>query len=208
MKSTNDDTHAWKVLPALVAATLILLAAGPRTALAHCDTVNGPVVTDAKEALDSGDITPVLKWLKPDAEPEVRAAFDKTLVVRKGSPAARELADTWFFETLVRVHRAGEGAPYTGLKPAGTIVEPGIEAADHALASGSIDPLVKDLTAAIDASVREHFRHAADAAREKDVSVQAGREYVEAYVQFIHYVERLHQEATGQASEEHHHAEE
>jgi hypothetical protein len=207
MKNANDNTRAWKVLPALVAATLILLAAGPRAALAHCDTVNGPVVTDAKTALDSGDLTPVLKWLKPDAEPEIRAAFDKTLVVRKGSPAARELADTWFFETLVRVHRAGEGAPYTGLKPAGTVVESGIEAADHALESGSIDPLVKDLTAAIDASVRKSFQRAADAVPEKDTSVQAGRKYVEAYVQFIHYVERLHQEVTGPACEEHHHAE-
>jgi hypothetical protein len=170
--------------------------------------VNGPVVTDAKKALDSGDLTPVLKWLKPDAEPEIRAAFDKTLVVRKGSPDARELADTWFFETLVRVHRAGEGAPYTGLKPAGTNIEPGIEAADHALESGSIDPLVTDLTAAVGTSVRERFQRASDAAREKDASVQAGREYVEAYVQFIHFVERLHQEATGKASEDHHHAEE
>jgi hypothetical protein len=204
MKSTNDNTHAWKVLPALVAATLILLAAVPKAALAHCDTVNGPVITDAKKALNSGDMTSVLKWLKPDAEPEIRAAFDKTLVVRKGSPAARELADTWFFETLVRVHRAGEGAPYTGLKPAGTDIEPGIEAADHALESGSIDPLVKDLTAAVGASVRERFQRASDAAREKDASVQAGREYVEAYVQFIHFVERLHQEAAGQGSEEHH----
>jgi hypothetical protein len=180
----------------------------PSPALAHCDTMNGPVVTDAKKALDSGDLTPVLKWIKTDTEPEIRAAFDKALAVRKGSPAARDLADTWFFETLVRVHRAGEGAPYTGLKPAGTNVDPGIEAADHALESRSVDPLVKDLTSAIDASVRERFRRASNAAREKDASVEAGRRYVEAYVQFIHYVERLHQEATGQVSEDHQHQEE
>jgi len=167
--------------------------------------MNGPVVTDAKKALDSGDPTAVLKWVKPEAEPEIHAAFAKTLAVRKASPAAKELADTWFFETLVRVHRAGEGAPYTGLEPAGTEVEPGIEAADHALESGSVDPLVKDLTSAIEASVRERFRHAVDAAREKDASVQAGREYVEAYVQFIHFVERLHHEAAGEVSEDEHH---
>jgi len=208
MRRSNNDIRAWTVLLAFAVTTLILLAAGPTPALAHCDTVNGPVVTDAKKALDSGDLTPILKWVKTDAEPEIRAAFDRTLTVRKSSPAARDLADTWFFETLVRVHRAGEGAPYTGLKPAGTDVEPGIEAADRALESGSIDPLVKDLTAAIDASVRDRFRRAASAAREKDTSVQAGREYVETYVQFIHYVERLYQEATGQASEDHHHAEE
>jgi hypothetical protein len=208
MKKSNKNTHAWATLPALAVTGLILLAAGPIPALAHCDTMSGPVVTDAKKALDTGNLTPVLKWIKTDAEPEIRAALDKTLAVRKTGLAARDLADTWFFETLVRVHRAGEGEPYTGLKPAGTKVEPGIEAADHALESGSIDPLVKELTAAIDASVRERFRRAADAAHNRDASVQAGREYVEAYVQFIHYVERLHQEATGQASEDHHHAEE
>jgi len=188
--------------------TLILLGAIPKPALAHCDTMNGPVVTDARKALDSGDVTPVLKWIKPDAEPEIRAAFAKTLAVRKGGPAAKDLADTWFFETLVRVHRAGEGAPYTGLKPVGTEVEPGIEVADHALESGDIDPLVKDLTVAIDESAREKFQRASAAAREKDASVQAGREYVEAYVQFIHFVERLHQEAPGQVSEGEHYGEE
>jgi hypothetical protein len=208
MRKSHKNTHAWATLPALAVTALILLAAGPNPALAHCDTMSGPVVTDAKKALDSGDLTPVLKWIRTDAEPEIRAAFDKTLAVRKSGTAARDLADTWFFETLVRAHRAGEGEPYTGLKPAGTNVEPGIEAADHALESGSIDPLVKELTAAIDASVRERFRRVADAAHDKDASVQAGREYVEAYVQFIHYVERLHQEATGHASEEHHPVEE
>lgn len=198
-------TRTWAGLPALAVTTMLLLGAVPRPAQAHCDTMNGPVVNDAKKALDSGDPTPVLKWVKPEAEPGIRAAFAKTLAVRKASPAAKELADTWFFETLVRVHRAGEGAPYTGLKPAGTEVEAGIEAADHALESGSVDPLVNDLTSAIEASVRERFSHAVAAAREKDASVQAGREYVEAYVQFIHFVERLQQEATGEVSEEEHH---
>lgn len=202
---SNARTRTWVVPLALTVTTMILLGSRSTLALAHCDTMNGPVVTDAKRALDSGDPAPVLKWVKPEAEPEIRAAFAKTLAVRKGGSAAKDLADTWFFETLVRVHRAGEGAPYTGLKPAGTEVEPGIEAADHALESGAIDPLVKDLTAAIEVSVRDRFRRAIDAAREKDASVQAGREYVEAYVQFIHFVERLHQEAAGQVSEDAHH---
>lgn len=207
MRSRNH-TRARAILPALAITTMILTSAIPRPALAHCDTMDGPVVTDAAKALDSGDLTPVLKWVKPHAEPEIRAAFHRVLAVRKGGPAAKDLADTWFYETLVRVHRAGEGAPYTGLVPAGAEVEPGIEAADHSLASGAIDPLVNELTAAIDASVREKFERAATAAREKDASVEAGREYVESYVQFIHFVERLHQETAGQfPAEEHHHQE-
>ena len=75
---------------------------------AHCDTMNGPVVASARQALESGDLTPVLKWIPQTSEAEARAAFARTLQVRAASPAARELADFYFFETLVRLHRTGE----------------------------------------------------------------------------------------------------
>ena len=42
----------------------------------------------------------------------------------------KELSDQFFIKTLVRVHRAGEGAPYTGIRPAGTDLGPAIPAAD------------------------------------------------------------------------------
>ena len=95
--------------------TIFLLAVAvtlPGQARAHCDTLDGPVVADARTALDQNDITPVLKWISAEDEKAVRAAYDQTLVVRKQSPEAKALADTYFFETLVRIHRAGEGAPY------------------------------------------------------------------------------------------------
>jgi hypothetical protein len=95
----------------------------PRIAGSHCDTLEGPVVMTAKAALDKGDVTPVLKWVKKEHEGEIREAFKNTLAVRKMSPEARKLADKYFFETLVRIHRAGEGAPYTGLQ-LGQAVEP------------------------------------------------------------------------------------
>jgi len=175
-----------------------------QTAFAHCDTMDGPVITEAKQALEKGDITPILKWVRADAEPEIKAAFQKTLAVRSKGPDAKALADTYFFETLVRVHRAGEGAPYEGIKPAGTQVEPGIEAADKTLESGSADALVKDLTNKVAEGIRERFAHALEANKHKDASVEAGREFVEAYVTFMHYVERLHEDATTNPS---HHAE-
>src|SRR5512146_166140 len=109
----------------------------PRTAVAHCDTMDGPVVKAAQLALRAGDATPVLKWVPKADEAQIRALFERTLKVRALSPEARELADNYFFETLVRVHRAAEGEPYTGLKPAGTEVEPGIALADKALQMGS-----------------------------------------------------------------------
>jgi len=174
------------------------LGGGPRTAAAHCDTMDGPVVADAIRALETSDPEPVLKWVRKEAEAEIREAFAKTLVVRGKGPEAKELADRWFFETLVRVHRAGEGAPFTGLKPAGT-VEPAVAAADKALETGSVDALAKEVAEATEKGIRERFARAAAKKAHAGHTVEAGREYVEAYIEYVHYVERLHADATGVA---------
>jgi hypothetical protein len=166
------------------------------TVLAHCDTMDGPVVAEAKAALEKGDVTAVLKWVKKDHEEEVGAAFKKALAVRSKGPEAKELADTYFFETLVRLHRAGEGAPYTGLKPAGA-VEPPVAAADKAIADGNVENLAKRIGQAAEKSVRERFEQLIEAKKHKDESVEAGREYVETYVLFVHYVEGLHNAIAG-----------
>jgi hypothetical protein len=179
----------------------LLFAALSRNAFAHCDTLDGPVVQTARIALEKGDVTPVLKWVQADDEKEIRAAFQKTLAVRAKGTEAKELADMYFFETLVRVHRAGEGAPYTGLKP-GEAVDPAVELADKALESRSVDKLVDVLTKAMANGIRERFQHASETQKHADDSVAAGREFVEAYVIFTHYVEGLH--ATIKGSGDHH----
>jgi hypothetical protein len=162
-----------------------------RTVFAHCDTLEGPVVQTARTALEKGDITPLLKWVREKDEKEIRDAFAKTLAVRAKGPEAKELADRYFFETLVRIHRAGEGAPYTGLKP-GAAVDPAVALADQALATGSADKLVDALTDAMANGIRERFQQASETQKHADDSVAAGREFVEAYVTFTHYVEGLH----------------
>lgn len=169
-----------------------LFAAFPMRSGAHCDTMDGPVVADAKRALETGDVVPVLKWVKEDREPEIRAAFAKTLAVRGQSAEARELADRYFFETLVRIHRAGEGEPYTGLKPADGPVEPGIAAADQAIASGNVESLLTDLSENEAASIRRQFQRVMETKKHAEESVEAGREYVKAYVEFIHHAEQGH----------------
>jgi hypothetical protein len=181
------------------AAALVLLA-WPARADAHCDTLDGPVVKAAREALASNDVTKVLRWVRAQDEPEIRAAFDRTIRVRKSGAEAREMADQWFFETLVRVHRVGEGAPYLGLQPAGS-VEPAIALADRAIEKGSPAALVDELTSSVTKGLRERFSETAAAARRADASVEDGRAFVEKYVEFIHYVERLHLAATTGAGE-------
>ena len=169
----------------------LLCIAGNKNAFAHCDTLDGPVVQTARMALEKGDITPLLKWVQASDEKEIRIAFKKTLDVRTKGLEAKELADMYFFETLVRIHRAGEGAPYTGLKP-GTAVDPAVALADKALESGSVDKLIGVLSKAMSNGIRERFQHAGETRKHADDSVAAGRKYVKAYVIFTHYVEGLH----------------
>jgi len=174
--------------------TALLLV--PRIASPHCDTLDGPVVKTARVALEKGEVTPVLKWIRKEDEPEIRAAFAKTLAVRGKGPEAKDLADTYFFETLVRVHRAGEGAAYTGLKPAGTDLGPAVAGADKALESGSVEDLVRLVTDEVAKGIRERFARATEAKRRAEESIESGREFVEAYVTFVHYVERMDLDAT------------
>jgi Family of unknown function (DUF6448) len=82
----------------------------------HCDTMDGPVVSAARKALEAEDVNFALAYVPESGEAEVRSAFEKVLRACKADQAAREVADLYFFETVVRVHRAGEGAPYTGLR--------------------------------------------------------------------------------------------
>src|SRR5688572_28425371 len=177
----------WPVL----AFAVILIA--PARVLAHCDGLDGPVVKAAQRALDTRNPAFALIWVQAKDESEVRATFERTLAVRALSPKAKELADRFFFETLVRVHRAGEGAPFTGLKPAGRDLGPAIPAADKAIEEGSVESVVKLLTAAMQERLREHFNEVVHTRTFQAGDVAAGRAYVKAYVEFIHYVERVYE---------------
>ena len=183
-------------MKALVTAVVLSLASiliTPVSALAHCDTMNGPVVLAAKKALATGNVNLVLVWVQKKDEQGIRDAFNKTIAVRKQSQSARELADMYFFETLVRIHRAGERVAYTGLKSGTEAVEPGIELADKAIEKGSAREVVSELSAAMHKNIEELFASVNGRKQYNQDDVEAGREFVSSYVKFIHYVERLHQ---------------
>jgi Family of unknown function (DUF6448) len=185
-----------------LAAVVLLLASS--TALAHCDGMDGPVVKAARRALEARDVNLVLIWVQKKDEAEIRRAFEDTLTVRSLSSQAKDFADRYFFETLVRLHRAGEEAPYTGLKPAGRDLGPAIPAADWALQEDSAEQLKLLLADAMQRGLREHFAKALAKRKFRSDDLAAGREYVEAYVEFIHYVERVYQAST-QAARGHFH---
>lgn len=169
-------------------ATMMLVALVSSPAAAHCDSMSGPVVKDAQVALASGKIDPVLKWVGKDDEAAIRDAFKMTLAVRGESETARNVADQYFFETLVRIHRATEGEAFTGLKPAGS-VDPAIAAADRALESGNVDQLADETAAAVREAIQHRFTDAYDKRKMAEQSVERGRQYVQAYVEFTHFVE-------------------
>ena len=172
-----------------LAFVLTLLVITTSDVSAHCDSMEGPVVKASQKALETGNINYVLVWVRAEDEKELKAMFDKVNVVRSLSPVAKELADMYFFETVVRVHRMGEGVGYTGLKPAGYQIEEGIEAADIAITENSLDPIYAHLNKVQNPKIEDYF---AELQSKKDYDVndlKAGREYVEAYVHFIHYVE-------------------
>ena len=167
----------------------------PSRSYAHCDGMDGPVVKAAQKAIETGNVKLALIWANSAAENEIRRAFNQTLTVRKLSPESRDLADRFFFETLVRLHRAGEGEPYTGLKPAGRDLGPAIPAADGALVSGSPDKLIELLTRAARDAVRKRFEAAISRKTYDADNLQAGRKYVAAYIEFVHTVEGLYEAA-------------
>ena len=146
----------------------------------HCDTLDGPVVTAARRALEAGDPALVLPYVPKAGEGEVREAFAKAAALRGESPAARELAERWFFENVVRIHRAGEGAPYEGLKPAGLDEGPVIPVAEHAVETGEPNELIAALAGIVEHEVRHRLAHVKKLEASADGDVDAGREYVEA----------------------------
>ena len=162
--------------------------------LAHCDTMAGPVVKAAREALRTQNVNLVLIWVQKKDEAEVKEKFRQTLAVRKLNSEARKLADNYFYETIVRLHRAGEGEPYTGLKPLGTDLGPVIPLADKSLTARSADELLKLFPADARADIQARFQEALRQQRFDVNDVEAGRAYVKAYITFMHHVEELYEQ--------------
>jgi hypothetical protein len=175
------------ILLVLITATSFFLAS--KIALSHCDTLAGPVITDARKALETENINLVLIWVQQKDEAEIRKAFEETLTMRKMNSEAKDFADRYFFETLVRIHRAGEGASYSGLKSGE--IEHVISVADKALTS-EIRPVKELLLNEIQEELMKRYQEVKGKQNYDKNDVTAGREYVTAYVSFIHYVEAIH----------------
>lgn len=176
---------------AMAAALMVFM---PLSASAHCDTMAGPTVADGYKAIESGNVNYVLKWVQPEYEKEIESKFNLIMKMKDLSPETKEVAEQYFFSELVRVHRAGEGASFDGLKPLGTPVDEVVEAADESIAVGNLDPinemneegLIPDERMA---EIAERFEKVMSLTNFDVNNLGGGREYIEAYVSFFKYAE-------------------
>ena|SRR3990172_6333894 len=170
----------------------------------HCDTMDGPVVRAAMSALEAGDVTLVLPFVHKEGEEEVIAAFDKVMRARACGDPAGEVADRYFFETVVRIHRAGEGAPYTGLKPAGLGEGLVIPVAERAIETGSADVLIALLAETVRGQLGRRFDEVMHLKEQAPWSVDHARAYVKAMLGLEVYSHGLYEFAKSEPHAAHH----
>ena len=175
----------------LIGLFISFMFALPVTSLAHCDSYDGPVVVDAVKALETNNVNLVLKWIYQEQEQEIISLFNKTYNLRDGDKEIYQIVEKHFLETLVRLHRETEGAPFTGLKPAGT-TKGIVRLSDQAIENSDVDYLLKRLNGHIERVVREKYNLVSDLHKVKDESPEKGREYVKAYVDYTHTLEAIH----------------
>jgi hypothetical protein len=190
----------------LTASVLVTVLSGTQSAQAHCDSIDGPVAKAALAALETGNVNLALPYAPSTAENEIKAAFSESMKVRVLGPGAKQLADRAFIETTVRLHRAGEGAAYTGLKPAGIDYGPAIPAAEAAIATGDLRQVKTLLVEEVDhqlAARLDHVLETQTGAKEPQTiaEIPAARERASAELAFVTYVEGLRQAVAGAGHE-------
>lgn len=172
--------------------TVALILGFTSTTQAHCDRLNGPVAVAAKKALETGNVLKALIWVGEQQAEELKAKFTQSLEVYNNGEPSRQLAERYFMETTVRLHREVEGMPYTGLKPAQASSED-IQTAEQALDSGDLSPVTDLLAEEIQQKTNELYKQAMQAKESRGESVEAGRRWVDAYVKYIVHVHSLYQ---------------
>ncbi len=153
---------------------------------ANCDRELGPIVITAKKAIKSGDVSPLLKWTKPKYEQQIRTAFAQDQKVRTLSPEAKIVADNYFLNTAVRLHMAGEGQGFHGIKP-GFGAKPLI-GANEALNNQDIDKLILKYEKDLAVQLRAKYDAVMSLDKTKDINLKDGRAWVVNYAHYLHYV--------------------
>lgn len=189
-KIINPSKSSLQTILSVVFVSLFMIF-GSLPATAHCDSYDGPTIKDAMKALETNNVNLVLKWITPEQGKEIIPLFNKTYALKSGDKEVYAIVEKHFFETLVRLHRETEGAPYTGLKPAGTTKKI-VQLSDQAIVSKDIEDLLGKLNNHIGKVIKEKYEKVAALDKAKNDSPEKGREFVEAYVDYTHTIEAIH----------------
>ena len=187
MKTINAIKKSFEKVALLL---VMIMLAFNMPAFAHCDSYDGPVIQDALKALEQEEVSFVMKWIEEDHETEVEDLFNKTVALKKGDAEVYDIIEKHFLETLVRLHREGEGAPFTGLKPAGSTT-PIVQMADESIENKGVDVLLTNLHQHIQEVITEKYEKVMALSKVKDNSIAEGRAYVLAYVDYTHTLEAI-----------------
>lgn len=186
-KTVNKTATLQRILFTSLFAIMLFMVT---PASAHCDSYDGPVIKEALQALETNKVELVYKWITPTQESEITDLFNKTYALKNGDKEIYEIVETHFLETLVRLHREMEGAPYTGIKPVGSMT-PLVEMADNSLETKEVESVVNAITNHLSEVIKERFEKAMELSKTKNDSPEKGREYVHAYVEYTHTLEAL-----------------
>lgn len=188
MKTSSIKGNIGKSMLGILAVAGVM-AFSPLTASAHCDTMGGPTVADGKKAMETNNANYALKWVQPEYEKELLQAFTLSMHVKDLSPEAKELAERYFFDNLVRIHRTGENASFTGVKPAGAPVDARVLAADKSIEVGNLSALQPLTPTERFPALTERFDKVMALKNFDPNNLEAGRAYIEAYVGFFKFAE-------------------
>lgn len=188
--TTNSIKRLFNIKSVLFLSLFAVMMLVVTPASAHCDSYDGPVIKEALRALDTNNVELVYKWITPDQEKEISVLFNKTYSLKDGDKELYNIVERHFLETLVRLHRETEGAPFTGIKPEGSMT-PVVQMADDAIATNDVSTVTNAVVNHLADVIQERYTKVMELSKTKDYSVQQGREYVEAYVEYTHTLEAV-----------------
>lgn len=158
----------------------------------HCDTLDGPLVLAAIRALEDNNVNIILPWAPKEAEEEITNAFNLSTKIRNNDNITKKVADRWFFETVVRLHREGEGAHFTGLKPEGLDTGPVIPLTEECYELKDTKKVIEYLQQTVQLDIEKRFNRVIDTSNYDVNDVTAGREHINALLDYMTHSHKLY----------------
>ncbi len=114
----------------------------------------------------------------------------------KAGKDAKEVADDWFFENTIRLHRAEKEHRTPGMKPAGLSEGPVVPRAEKAIETGDPKESIGFILKTVEDDLTHRFHHVMEKKKYDVNDVAAGREFIEAFIGWVVYSHHLYMSVT------------